>query len=84
MYRRQSNPIQESYQLEIQNIKKIIKGIESKSLSSTIDNRLVKIGPLEFLYAYTTISQNQKIYSPYRKLLVDMLSSLETAFPGSA
>ena len=84
MHRRQSNPIQESYQLEIQNIKKIIKGIESKSLSSTIDNRLVKIGPLEFLYAYTTISQNQKTYSPYRKLLVDMLSSLETAFPGSA
>lgn len=65
-------------------IKKIISSISKKSLTSTIDKRLTKLSPLEFLYAYTGMSQKTNLTSRYRKLLIDFFQSLESAFPGSA
>jgi len=65
-------------------IRKIITSIDDASLSTTIDNKIVKISPLEFVFAYSSISQNDFKTSAYRKPLIDLFQSLESAFPGSA
>lgn len=79
-HRELSQNISESLDL----IARIVKSIESGSLSTTIDNRIVKISPLEFLFVYTSMSQKTSKGSSYRKPLIDLFQSLESAFPGSA
>lgn len=69
---------------EMSIISGIINSIDHKKLTGTIDNKLTKLSPLEFLYAYTNSHQIDPVDRPYRKLIIDMFSSLETAFPGSA
>lgn len=69
---------------ELSIISDTINSIDSKKLTGTIDNKLTKLSPLEFLYVYTNSRQIDPNERPYRKLMIDMFSSLETAFPGSA
>ncbi len=79
-----TNVKEEDFLLQKEIIKKVISSISKKSLSSTIDKKIVKLSPLEFLYAYTNLSQKTYSSSRYRKLFVDFFQSLESAFPGSA
>lgn len=78
------NQLAHEFRLELEEINKITRAISSGSLSSTIDNKLVKLTPLEFVFAYTSISQRSNKITPYRKPLIDLFKSLESASPGSA
>lgn len=69
---------------EIDLVSRIVKSIEEGKLSSTIDNRIVTLSPLEFLFAYSSMSQTSGKISPYRKPFLDLFQSLESASPGSA
>ena len=70
--------------VELETIKRIVDSISRKSLSTTIDNKVTKLSPLEFFFAYSSISQKTSKTSAYRKPLIDLFQSLESAFPGSA
>lgn len=76
--------LKDDLNVEIETIKSIVDSISNKSLSTTIDNNLVKLSPLEFFFAYSSISQKTSKTSSYRKPLIDLFQSLESAFPGSA
>lgn len=79
-----SHLLEKQLDKEIDLIQSIVSSIQNKSLSTTVDNRIVKVSPLEFLFVYTSLSLRNSETSSYRKPFLDLFQSLETASPGSA